>query len=422
MEAYSIFGGKPLSGEIRAFGAKNAVLPLLAACMLIREPVRLTGCPDLADIRNMMRLLDSLGCRTAREGMDLIIQTEEASRFIMPESLSKQMRSSIFMLGPVLARFGRADFTYPGGCEIGLRPIDLHLQGLRALGAQIEETHGHIICSGKLYGGNVHLDYPSVGATENVMMAAVCASGDTVIHNAAREPEIVDLARFLNACGADVRGMGTGTIVISGGARLHGCRYAPLTDRICAGTLLIAGAITRGDVYVRDARAQDLQAVLAKLREAGCTVHAYREGVRVSASRRLRAVRRLETAPFPGFPTDMQAQMMALLTLSQGTSVVVENVFENRMSHAAELTRMGADIQVSGRVAVVRGVQRLTGAHVTTRDLRAGAALCVAALAAEGETLVENVSLIDRGHDHLERMLSSLGGNVKRLTINQSNE
>ncbi len=419
MEAYSIFGGKPLSGEASAFGAKNAVLPLLAASVLLKEPVRLTGCPDLADVRNMLKLLESLGCRTAREGMDLTIEAGGAQEHVMPESLSKQMRSSIFMLGPVLSRFGRADFTYPGGCEIGLRPIDLHLQGLRALGAQIEEKHGHIICQGKLRGAAIHMDYPSVGATENVMMAAVCASGDTVIHNAAREPEIVDLANFLNTCGAKVRGAGTGTIIIQGGAKLHGCSYAPLTDRICAGTLLVAGAATKGDVYVRDARAQDMQALLAKLKEAGCGITVYSEGIRVRMSRRLKAVRRLETAPFPGFPTDMQAQMMALLTLAKGTSVVAENVFENRMSHAAELTRMGADIQVSGRIAVVRGVEMLTGARVTTRDLRAGAALCVAALAAQGESVIENISLIDRGHDHLERTLSALGGQIKRIELNE---
>ena len=246
MEAFSICGGRPLSGEIRAYGAKNAVLPLLAACMLVKGPVRLSGCPHLADIANMLRLLESLGCRTAREGMDLIVDTDGASEHVMPEALSKQMRSSIFMLGPVLARFGRAVFTYPGGCEIGLRPIDLHLQGLRALGAQIEERHGHILCSGSLRGGPIHLDYPSVGATENAMMAAVCAPGETVIHNAAREPEIQDLARFLNACGARVRGAGSGAVHIRGGAHLHGCEYEPLPDRICAGTLLLAGAATRG--------------------------------------------------------------------------------------------------------------------------------------------------------------------------------
>ena len=239
MEAYTIRGGSPLRGEVNAMGAKNAVLPLLAACVLVRQPVVFSGCPDLSDVRNMLRLLSSLGCSARREGAELYIDASGAQEHVMPEAISKLMRSSIFMLGPVLARFGRADFTYPGGCEIGLRPIDLHLQGLRALGAHIEEAHGHILCSGKLRGGSVHLDYPSVGATENVMMAAVGAAGDTVIHNAAREPEIVDLAGFLNACGGCVRGAGTDTVMIRGGAELHGVQYAPVADRITAGTLLM---------------------------------------------------------------------------------------------------------------------------------------------------------------------------------------
>ena len=417
MEAYTIQGGKPLRGEISVSGAKNAVLPLLAACVLVREPVVLTGCPDLSDVRNMLGLLVSLGCSARRQGAELYIDATGAQEHVMPEAISKLMRSSIFMLGPVLARFGRADFTYPGGCEIGLRPIDLHLQGLRALGAHIEEAHGHILCSGRLTGGSVHLDYPSVGATENVMMAAVGAAGDTVIHNAAREPEILDLAKFLNACGGCVHGAGSDTICISGGSALHGVSFAPVADRICAGTLLLAGAATQGDVFVRGARAQDMQALLSKMREAGCDVRVYEDGVRAALRGRPRAVRRVETAPYPGFPTDMQAQMMALLTLSRGTSVVAENVFENRMQHAAELMRMGADIQVSGRVAVVRGVEQLTGARVTARDLRGGTALCIAALAAQGVSTVENIALIDRGHERLEDALLALGADIQRIHI-----
>lgn len=414
MEAYRIQGGRRLNGETEVCAAKNAVLPLMAACVLIKDTVKLKNCPRLSDIDGMLGLLNALGCNTRREGRDLYIDARHASRHCMPETLSKKMRSSIFMLGPVLARFGQADFTYPGGCEIGLRPIDLHLQGLRALGAKIEEKHGHILCSGELTGAAVHLDYPSVGATENVMMAAVCAKGDTVIHNAAREPEITDLGRFLNRCGAQVRGMGTGTICIAGSARMHGTEYAPVNDRITAGTLLMAGAATQGDVFVRGARAQEIQAVLAKLREAGCMVSADAGGVRVKCSKPLSAVRRIETAPFPGFPTDLQAQMMALLTRARGASVIAENVFENRMQHAAELMRMGADIQVSGRIAVVRGVEKLTSARVASRDLRGGAALCIAALAAQGESVVENIALIDRGHDRLEDSLTALGAEIYR--------
>lgn len=419
MEAYRIHGGRRLCGEARVYGAKNAVLPLLAACVLVAEPVVLRGCPELTDIAGMLGLLEALGCRTRREGRELYIDASAASRHEMPEALSKKMRSSIFMLGPVLARFGKADFTHPGGCEIGLRPIDLHLQGLRALGAQIREEHGHILCTGRLKGGTVHLDYPSVGATENVMMAAVGAQGDTVMHNAAREPEIADLARFLNLCGAEIRGAGTDTLYIKGGRRLHGADYTPLTDRIAAGTLLLAGAATQGDVFVRGARAQDLQALLAKLRETGCGIAAEAEGIRIVRTRPLRAVRRMETAPFPGFATDLQAQMTALLTQAKGASVIAENVFENRMQHAAELMRMGADIQVSGRIAVVRGVEKLYGAHVTARDLRAGAALCIAAMAAQGESIVDNIALIDRGHERLERDLGMLGAQIERIHLKE---
>ena len=414
MEVYRIEGGRILRGETCVYGAKNAVLPLLAACVLIRDTVKLKNCPCLSDIDGMLGLLKALGCDVRREGRDLYIDAKNACRHVMPEALSKKMRSSIFMLGPVLARFGQADFSYPGGCEIGLRPIDLHLQGLRALGAKIEERHGHILCSGKLTGAAVHLDYPSVGATENVMMAAVLAEGDTVIHNAAREPEITDLGLFLNRCGAQVRGMGSGTIRIKGSARLHGVEYEPLPDRIIAGTLLMAGAATQGDVFVRGARAHQMQAVLAKLREAGCAVNADASGIRLQCMRELKAVRRIETAPYPGFPTDLQAQMTALMTRGRGASVIAENVFENRMQHAAELMRMGADIQVSGRIAVIRGVERLTGAKVASRDLRGGAALCIAALTAQGESVVENIGLIDRGHDRFEESLSALGAKIYR--------
>lgn len=395
-------------------GAKNAVLPLLAACVLVRQPVVFSGCPDLSDVRNMLRLLESLGCSARREGAELYIDASGAQEHVMPEAISKLMRSSIFMLGPVLARFGRADFTYPGGCEIGLRPIDLHLQGLRALGAHIEEAHGHILCSGKLRGGSVHLDYPSVGATENVMMAAVGAAGDTVIHNAAREPEIVDLAGFLNACGGCVRGAGTDTVMIRGGAELHGVQYAPVADRITAGTLLLAGAATQGDVFVRGARAQDMQALLAKLHEAGCDVRVYDDGVRAALHGRPRAVRRVETAPFPGFPTDMQAQMLALAARARGTSVLTENVFENRFNHVPDLCRMGADIIVAGRTAIVRGADALHGARVTAHDLRGGAALVLAALSAEGESVVEDVGHIDRGYESLEKELNALGAKIER--------
>ncbi len=415
MEAFRIVGGRPVTGECRVSGAKNAVLPLLAAGLLCGGEVRLEHCPRLMDIKNMLLILKALGCRAEQEGDSILLDARNADKHVMPRELSKQMRSSIFMLGPVLARFGEAEFTYPGGCEIGLRPIDLHLSALRAMGAQVREEQGRILCSGSLKGAQIHLDYPSVGATETILMAAVTAKGDTVLHNAAREPEIRDLARFLNRCGADVRGAGEGAIYVRGGASLHGCSYTPLTDRIVAGTLLLAAPMTGGDVFVRGARAEDMQAVLHKLEQTGCRLSVEKEGVRVRAAGRPKAVRRVETNPHPSFPTDMQAQMMALLAVAEGTSLVLENVFENRFAHAGELNRMGADIEISGRIAIVRGVRRLFGQRVASRDLRGGAALVLAGLAAESETLVDHIGYIDRGYERLEEMLSQMGADIRRV-------
>lgn len=417
MDTFRIVGGTPIIGEAKIAGAKNAVLPLLAASLICRGEVVLTDCPGLADIHNMLRIMQALGCKIKRDDHTISINADDATQYCMPEELSKQMRSSIFMLGPVLARFGKAKFTYPGGCEIGLRPIDLHLSSLRAMGAQITEERGHIYCAGKLHGAGIHLDYPSVGATENIMMAAVLAQGDTTISNAAREPEVEDLANFLNLCGADIRGAGQDTIVIAGGKSLVGCQYEPLKDRIVAGTLLLAGAISKGDVFARGGRAQDMQALLSKLTQMGCQVDVETSGVRVRGGRTLRAVRRIETNPHPSFPTDMQAQMVAVLTVCKGASMVVENVFESRFAHAAELGRMGADIQVEGhgRVAIVRGVRELYGTKVVSKDLRGGAALVLAGLRANGITQVDNVQLIDRGYERMEHMLSQMGADIRRI-------
>ena len=415
MEAFSIRGGKPLAGQCQIQGAKNAVLPLLAAGLLCDGGIRLDNCPRLKDIDNMLLILQALGCKARWDNSAIELDAGGASSYRMPRELSKQMRSSIFMLGPVLARFGQADFTYPGGCEIGLRPIDLHLSSLRAMGAEIREDHGLIHCKGRLHGAQIHLDYPSVGATENILMAAVTAQGDTVVHNAAREPEVRDLARFLNACGARVRGAGGGTIHIGGGAQLHGCAYTPLNDRIVAGTILLAAPMTGGDIFAKGARAEDMQAVLSKLRQMGCLVSQEKGGVRVRAVGRPRAVRRVETNPHPSFPTDMQAQMMALLAKANGTSVVVENVFENRFAHAGELNRMGADIEISGRTAIVRGVETLFGQRVASRDLRGGAALVLAGLGAQGETIVDHIAYIDRGYERLEAMFAGLGADMQRV-------
>ena len=413
VESFRIIGGNQLHGEVKVDGAKNAVLPMLAAALLTDAPVTLTDCPALSDVQNMLAILRTLGCSAALDRSTIRVDASAADRWEMPEALSKALRSSIFLLGPLLGRFRRARVTYPGGCEIGLRPIDLHLKGLRALGVRIREAHGLITCDGAdLHGGSVHLDFPSVGATENVMLAAVLAKGRTVIHNAAREPEIRDLQCFVNALGGQVSGGGSDTVTIEGVPCLHGGAYRPMADRIVAGTLLAACAATGGEIALGNAPVRDMGAVLDKLRRAGCELEADADSVRLRAVRPLRAVE-LSTQPFPGFPTDMQAQFMALACTLTGSSVIVENVFESRFRQASELRRMGADIFTSGRLAVVRGGP-LLGARVQAGDLRGGAALVIAALAAEGESFVDNVHLIDRGYERLEDTLRSLGAEIRR--------
>ncbi len=416
MESFVVEGGRRLSGQVRVDGAKNAALPILAACVLTEDDVKLTGMPDITDVHRMTDILRMLGCRVQAEGGDLVISGRDMSGHEMPDGLSKQIRSSIFMLGPILSRFRQATVTYPGGCEIGMRPIDLHLTGLRALGVTICEEGGVIRCDGSsMHAEEVHLDYPSVGATENVMMAAACLAGTTVIRNAAREPEIADLAAFMNCMGAKVAGAGSACITVEGVRRLHGTVYTPMPDRIVAGTLLAAAAITGGDVHLTNAPVSDMHAVTAKLREMGCSVAEDADTIRLHAPARLTAFPLLQTQPHPGFPTDMQAQMLALLSVSQGTGVVVENVFENRFTHAGEMNRMGARILCAGRTAIVHGVSRLTGATVMARDLRGGAALVLAGLAAQGVTRVDNAALIDRGYDHFENQLSALGAEIRRV-------
>lgn len=414
MEVFRITGGERLTGEVLVGSAKNAVLPILAAAILTNGPVVIEGFPELIDTHNMLEILTTLGCDCRVSGGQAMIDARGASGYEMPAALSKALRSSIFMMGPMLGRFRKAVVTYPGGCEIGQRPIDLHLKGLRALGVTIEEAHGMIYCDGSaLAGGEVHLDFPSVGATENVMMAAAVAAGRTVIHNAAREPEILDLQRFMNACGARVSGAGGGRITVEGVEGLHGATFRPMPDRIAGATLLTAAAMTGGEIALTGAVAGDMGAVLDKLRKAGCEIACEKRRVMLRAPARLCAVE-VSTQPFPGFPTDMQAQIMALACVADGASVIVENVFENRFAHAPELRRMGADIWMSGRTCVVRG-GRLTGARVSARDLRGGAALVLAGLAAEGVTEVSGVELIDRGYEKLEASIRTLGGKIERI-------
>ena len=415
MRMLRVEGGRRLCGQARVARAKNAVLPILAASLLTDDTLLVEGAPRIDDVAHMLEILRTLGCRAEHGAHGVALDASSLRDTALPDALAKTLRSSIFLMGPLLGRMRRAAVTYPGGCEIGLRPIDLHLQGLRALGVSIREEGGLILCDGRnMRGGSVHFDYPSVGATENVMLAAVLAPGTTTIHNAAREPEIADLARCVNAMGGRVRGAGTQTIRVEGVKRLHGANFRPIPDRIVAGTYLCAFAATGGEGVVTDVCPDEMTAILEALREMGCALTVERDRVAVVSPKRLAPFRSLMTSPHPGFPTDMQAQMLALATRACGTSVLTENVFENRFNHVPDLCRMGADVIVAGRTAIVRGVETLHGARVAAHDLRGGAALVLAALCAEGETLVEEAEHIDRGYESLETELNALGARVTR--------
>lgn len=415
MTKFIVQGGHSISGSVRVCGAKNAALPILAASLLTNDGIRLVDCPKLRDVDNMLVILKALGVKAWREDDHLCIDSSGANSFIMPQAVSKELRSSIFMLGPLLSRFGYAVCTFPGGCEIGLRPVDLHLRGLGMLGVRISEERGQIVCDGRnMHGADIHLDYPSVGATENIMMAAVSAKGETVIQNAAREPEIEDLQRFLCKLGADISGAGTSTIRVAGGKLSGEVVHTVMPDRIMAGTMLCAAAMTGGKLTLTNAVPGHLGSVISKLREAGCLITSGADSVSLTAPKRLRELKVIETLPYPGFPTDMQAQFFALCTIADGASVIVENVFENRFKHGAELCRMGAVYTQKDRTVVIRGVKELTGTHVCARDLRGGAALTLAGLAAKGETIVSNAELIDRGYERLDGILNALGAKIRR--------
>lgn len=416
MEGFRILGGEKLEGEIRVDAAKNAALPILAAALLPEGETVVSQCPDIRDVHAMAGILSTLGCTCQWKGQDLHIRNDRLHQWEMPDDLSKQIRSSIFLLGPILGKMRKATVTYPGGCEIGIRPIDLHLKGLRALGVRIVDDGGILHCDGRdMKAGDVYFDYPSVGATENVMMAAVLLKGVTTIHNAAREPEIEDLQRFLCRMGGKVQGAGSQVIRVEGVEKLSGVTYTPIPDRIAAGTFLCAAALTGGSIRIRNVCPGHLIAVDDKLREMGCRVEESDQTVCLEAPARLNAFSRLQTRPHPGFPTDMQSLMLAISCTARGTSVIEETVFENRFGPAADLTRMGADVRISGRLAVVQGVESLHGMRLTARDLRGGAALVLAALKAQGESVVENVSLIDRGYARMEDTLSALGAKIERI-------
>lgn len=416
MENFLINGGKRLEGEVYVHGAKNSALKLMAAAILGKGKSTLYGVPKIRDVFTMIEVLNRLGVRVDWEQDDqLIIDPSGKVSCEASYDLIRQMRASIIVLGPLLAKLGEARVAMPGGCNIGLRKIDIHLRGFELLGAQIEMGHGYIHAKADvLTGTSVPLEFPSVGATENLMMAAVLARGTTVIENAAREPEIVDLASFLNAMGAEIEGAGTTSIRVRGVSELRGTNFHVIPDRIEAGTFLIAAALAKGDVFVRNARAEHLTLVLQKLNETGVTVEQKETGIRIIASARPRAVD-IATLPYPGFPTDLQAQMMALLALCEGTSVVTENIFESRFVFVAEINRMGSNIRTQGQHAIIEGVENLHGAPVQCPDLRAGAGLVLAGLAAEGTTVVKEIHHIDRGYENFEEKLQQLGADVQRV-------
>ncbi|WP_028586450.1 UDP-N-acetylglucosamine 1-carboxyvinyltransferase [Desulfocurvus vexinensis] len=414
MEKLVIEGGRPLAGTVRISGSKNAALPLLFAALAVDGPVTFTNVPRLRDIHTTLKLLEILGCTTAFDQgtvrVDTVGLTPEA-----PYDLVKTMRASVLCLGPLLARLGEARVALPGGCAIGARPVDLHLKALEAMGAVFELEDGYIrgTCQGRLRGAHIPFDFPTVGGTENLLMAAALAEGETLLVNAAREPEVVDLANFLAACGAKISGQGTSIIRVEGVERLAGCAYRIMPDRIEAGTFLCAAAITDGELLLEDCPLGELEAVASKLREMGVWIEETAGGVLCRRGTELVGVN-VTTLPFPGFPTDMQAQIMALMCLAKGTGVVKETIFENRFMHVPELGRMGARISLDGRTAVVRGVAGLTGAPVMASDLRASASLVLAGLAARGTTHVQRIYHLDRGYERIENKLGAVGAVIRR--------
>ena len=415
MSVMYLRGGTPLEGELAVHGAKNSVLPILAACLLAQGPVTLYNCPRLTDVTAALGILRRLGCRVEQEGHTIAVDSTGAAGSAISEEQMRAMRSSIIFLGPLLARTGEAHLTYPGGCELGPRPIDMHLSAIRAMGCEVSEDRG-IHCKGRPQGGEVQLALPSVGATENAMLCAVGAVNSTTISNAAREPEIVDLQNFLNGLGADVRGAGSSTITVEGGRPLSGGEFTVMGDRIVAATLLSAAAAAVGKVRLSGVDWRHLATVLSVFHQAGCKVESKLEYVELARDRDipLKGVPTIRTAPYPGFPTDAQAPVMAALAACQGCTLFVETMFDSRYRHVPELIRMGADITTEGRVALIRGVKRLHGARVEASDLRGGGALAAAALGAEGVTVLSGLNHIDRGYEGLEEMLRSLGARVER--------
>ncbi len=416
MNKMLIQGGNKLFGELNISASKNAYLPILAATVLCEDKLVLHNYPFFTDADNMCKILTSLGANIENRDSDLIVDSSSLFSWGIESELASQVRSSIFMLGALLGRFKKARVAYPGGCEIGARPIDIHLAGFRKLGVKVEEKHGYIYCdAGNMHSAVILLDFPSVGATESLMMASVLTPGETKILNPAKEPEVVDLQNFLNKMGAKVRGAGTNEITITGVKKLHGCEFAPIKDRIIAGTYMIATAMCGGDVLLKGVKPDHLRAIIDKLDQTACKISIESDNIRVTSDGKPNALGKIETSVYPGLPTDLQAQIMALCCVSNGSTMIVENVFESRFKHVPELVKMGADVHVKDRVAFVRGVKKLYGASVSGMELRGTASLILAGLVAEGTTIVNNIKHVDRGYYHIEDDLATLGANIKRI-------
>ena len=415
MQKLAIIGGSPLHGEVLISGAKNAALPIMCASLLSAEPLRLSNVPDLHDVSTMRKLLEQMGVAAEVNGENVTLHGANVSKLEAPYDMVKTMRASVLVLGPLVARFGEARVSLPGGCAIGSRPVDLHIKGLQAMGAQISIEHGYIHAQAKrLKGARIFFDIVSVTGTENLMMAAALADGVTVLENSAREPEVVDLANCLIAMGANISGAGTDMITITGVEKLHGAEHRILPDRIESGTFLVAAAATGGSITLRNTSADLLDTVIEKLTEAGARLRVEADTIHLEMHGCAKSVN-LRTAPYPAFPTDMQAQFMALNTVAEGSAMMVETIFENRFMHVQELRRLGAQIDVEGNTAVVRGVAALEGAAVMATDLRASASLVIAGLVAQGETVIDRIYHLDRGYAHIEAKLSALGANIRRL-------
>lgn len=416
MNKYVVMGGNKLDGQLEVFSAKNCVLVLLAASILTEEQVIIHKCPRITDVYNMLLILNELGVKTTWQGDSIVIDSSNANNYEMPQSISKEIRSSIFLMGSILGRFKQAKAAFPGGCDIGIRPIDLHLKGLRKLNVKIVEQGGFLLCTGKdMRGATIHLDIPSVGATENIILTAVLANGITRIINAAKEPEIVSLVDMLKKMGAIVSGEGTSEIEIVGVSKLYGTEFTPIPDRIVAGTYLLAAAATKGNIHIINCIPQHIEALISKANGLCCDIIKHKDSITVRGYDKPKSIELIETLPFPGFATDLQAQAMSVQTVSDGVSIIIENMFETRFKHVSELTKMGAKITVRENLAVVRGVKRLTGADVNVYDLRGGAAIVIAALNAEGVTVINDISHIERGYCNFDLALRSVGAQIDKI-------